>query len=699
MGFSGAYEKLPFTKPLPIKVDNQQLNHSFLVSKNSQSNLLGRDLLVKLGASILCSCEGIIVTFPTGNIVNCSLTSGGGGQWLLSEAREPEGADIYWGELNSETPGGQGLLMLYSLWKPWVLSVAPYMPPIDPPHVTLFYDRNQCEWYQESFETELEGRTWDVKCTGIWVGKEGVVGAVDLTNDQQQWYRMGGEAKPHVTLAVHPEHQAKDLGPMTKRLAQTTDWIDTQIPGFQYSNSQQAYKINTPTGDTATLQHRWITRWHGREKTDHESARQLLDDLPDTLWSAGPTDVGFCSSMSDVTFDFTDYTPIWRSQYPNKSAAEAGITDTIEGLIAAGVLEPSESAWNTPILPVEKQNTGKFRMAHDLRLINSIVHTPTLAVPNPYTALTNIPETSDSCLAATRSVLSHLHEAGFKVSKSKLQICRPKVTFLGRVVSTQGAGISSQHRSTILHHPKPRSVQDMLSFLGLAGFSRHFVPAFAERTALLRDMVKQKGSRQLKANLDWTADTEKTFIDLKSSLALASDLATPNYEKAFYLDVSESNNTVNGVLFQKDTSGRVILLYLSIMLDQTEKRHPACTRYAAGLVKILQKTAHIVMGHPLTVLTSHTVMAYVNSLAFTMSPLRQDRLLKVLTWPNLTFTHRGINMADCMMEGEPHECEVTAISESKVRPDLRTEPMTGEVVNLYTDGCCFRTEAGELVAG
>lgn len=40
--------------------------------------------------------------------------------------------------------------------------------------------------------------------------------------------------------------------------------------------------------------------------------------------------------------------------------AHKGIRPTIEDLIKIGVLEPSTLAWNTPILPVEKQHTGKF---------------------------------------------------------------------------------------------------------------------------------------------------------------------------------------------------------------------------------------------------------------------------------------------------------------------------------------------------
>uniref|UniRef100_A0A3B3S6A7 ribonuclease H n=1 Tax=Paramormyrops kingsleyae TaxID=1676925 RepID=A0A3B3S6A7_9TELE len=51
---------------------------------------------------------------------------------------------------------------------------------------------------------------------------------------------------------------------------------------------------------------------------------------------------------------------------------------------------PGNSKYITPILPVEKAGSGKYRMAHDLRAVNNLLLTPTVPVPNPYVALTNL---------------------------------------------------------------------------------------------------------------------------------------------------------------------------------------------------------------------------------------------------------------------------------------------------------------------
>lgn len=779
-GFSGQPQNLPLTKPLTTTIlqAEQTFPHRFVSSLSCPVNLMGRDVLLKCGASILCSPDGLILTFPNGYTVNCSLsTVHSSSQMLLSADTSPtaEGqwADIYWGLLEPDTAETPGIGALYQSWRPWIQSLNPYAPPPDSLHVTLCYDRNGDELYQQAFYDDIEGTEWEIISTCILVGNEGVAAAVELTPEQLKWYEGASEVSPHISLAVHAKHQAKDLGPMCKKLMQLTDWACTQIPQVDFSPSERAYRIRQGAADKAMLEHRQIERFHGREKTDHPDVAHMLQTLPDALWSSGPTDVGYCTQVSPITFDLTDWTPIWQTQYRHKPAAETGIADTIEGLLEAGVLEPSCSSWNTPILPVEKQNTGKYRMAHDLRRINAVISTPTVPVPNPYTALSSLaphhqwfscidlanaffclplaPHLRDifsfthcgrqlrytrvpqgfilspglfnqvlkqqlaelplpdgvvviqyvddillaardpsTCLEATQSVLLRLFQSGFKVSKTKLQCCRQQVSFLGRIVSAKGTAVSPSHRESILHHPKPHTVKDMLSFLGLTGYSKNYVASYGELTHPLRAMVNEQGMRNLTAPLSWTTDAESSFISLKQALSSAADLAIPDYKLPFFLDVSEKAHTISGVLFQKKGGGRQVLMYASISLDPTEDRHPPCTRHAAGVAKILQKVAHIVMGHALTVLTTHSIVVYVNSAAFTMTSLRQTRLEKILNAPHITFTHEGINMADNMGEGEPHRCEERVMKDTRVREDLQAKPLDNAEETLFTDGCCFR---------
>ncbi len=141
----------------------------------------------------------------------------------------------------------------------------------------------------------------------------------------------------------------------------------------------------------------------------------------------------------------------------------------------------------------------------------------------------------------------------------------------------------------------------------------------------------------LKAELTWTPEAEQAFIALKTEMAHAAHLNCADYSLGFFLDVSETGNSAHGVLFQKQTGTRRVLMYDSVLLDGIEQRQPTCARFVAGLAKIIEKTSHIVMGHQVTVLTTHSVMSFVNSAAFTFSPLRQRKLAQICAQTKLTW--------------------------------------------------------------
>ncbi len=388
MGFSGGLEHWPMTKQLPVKIIKQSLTHSFLYSSNAPVPLLGRDLLIKLGASILCSPQGVIVTFPDGTRVDCSQTAPTGyKQNVLLGGPLQEAADIYWVELDIP-PSPMSAVDLYNRHRPWIMSIDVYLPPIDPLHCTLFYDRNDTVMYQEMFDS-IEGDKWRLTGDGLFIGKEGVVAPIVLSSEQLKWYEMTDTAAPHISMALHPGHEARELGAMTKKLRTVVDWETTDTARVLFSPSTQSYWIIEHTEDTGVLTHERISRCHGREQTDGPGAEQLIAVQPSDLWSQGPTDVGLCN-ITPVTFELSSNEPIWVPQYRNKQEAEEGIASTVQGLLERGVLTPWDSPWNTPIFPVQKPGTKKYRLVHDLRRINDMVVTPTLAVPNPYTIISNL---------------------------------------------------------------------------------------------------------------------------------------------------------------------------------------------------------------------------------------------------------------------------------------------------------------------
>lgn len=302
-------------------------------------------------------------------------------------------------------------------------------------------------------------------------------------------------------------------------------------------------------------------------------------------------------------------------------------------------------------------------------------------------------------LQATSLVLHFLATKGYKVSKDKLQICRPTVHYLGRLITSGATSMSPEHKSSILNHPKPNTGKSLLSFLGLTGYSKQFVPNYQDLVSPLRALIRQKGYANLNAPLHWTPEAEICFTALKQALAQATQLNPPDYSLPFHLDVSEQEGTVKAVLYQKQGGTRTVLMYYSSKLDNVEIGHPPCTRHCAAIAKALIKTAHIVMQHTVHVHTNHGVAAFLDSTAFTLSTKRQQKLKNILDQPNVLYTSEGVNMAaEISTQGEPHDCAVLAETDMKIVETLTPNPIENPDLVLFCDGSSRRRLDGTLSA-
>lgn len=344
-GLTGHPTPLQLTKPLTLNVAHQSVITRLLLSPNTPVNLLGRDVLQATGAQIRCGPEHMDIVWPDGTAVRCSGSQGM--RVMLSTPSDLEtNMDIYWGLLlPNTTPQMDGLYAQVLLWKPWFQMLHPYSPPVDPFHVTLFYDRDHDEQYQIDFNNSVNGKHFTIQTTHFYVHKTGVVAPVILPDQLKPFYKRDQLSHPHVSLLLGPGHEPRELGPLTHRLEHTDDWELTLVPDLLYSQSTQAYKVNIRTAtDTILGEHELISRTHGRELTDHECAADMLKTLPDTLWSQGPTDIGSCLSVAPVMLDVKPNVRIHIPQRPFRTQAQAdGVETALTDLWNAGVLELSDS--------------------------------------------------------------------------------------------------------------------------------------------------------------------------------------------------------------------------------------------------------------------------------------------------------------------------------------------------------------------
>ncbi|GKA04963.1 putative reverse transcriptase domain-containing protein [Tanacetum coccineum] len=111
-----------------------------------------------------------------------------------------------------------------------------------------------------------------------------------------------------------------------------------------------------------------------------------------------------------------------------------------------------------------------------------------------------------------RTVLQILRQEKLYAKFSKCEFWLSKVAFLGHIVSAEGITMDPAKVEAITKWPRPTSVTEVRSFLGLAGYYRRFVEGFS-RLALPLTKLMRKGEKFV-----WNEEREKSFEELKQRL-------------------------------------------------------------------------------------------------------------------------------------------------------------------------------------
>nr|GEZ21752.1 retrotransposon protein, putative, Ty3-gypsy subclass [Tanacetum cinerariifolium] len=137
-----------------------------------------------------------------------------------------------------------------------------------------------------------------------------------------------------------------------------------------------------------------------------------------------------------------------------------------------------------------------------------------------------------------RTVLQTLRHEKLYAKFSKCEFWLSSVAFLGHIVSAEGITVDPTKVEAITKWPRPTSVTEVRSFLGLAGYYRRFVEGFS-RLALPLTKLMRKGEKFV-----WNEEREKSFEELKQRLVSAPvlTLSSGSGEFQIYSDASKKDH-------------------------------------------------------------------------------------------------------------------------------------------------------------
>ena len=203
-------------------------------------------------------------------------------------------------------------------------------------------------------------------------------------------------------------------------------------------------------------------------------------------------------------------------------------------------------------------------------------------------------------LANLEEVLRRLHHHGLRANKSKCAFFKEKITFCGHDIDSEGLHKTTDKTAAMVNAPRPQSVAEVRSFLGLVNYYHKFLPNLATILHPLNQMLESN------YQWNWTDQCEEAFSQVK--VMIASDLVLTHYDPDLPLQLAcdASPVGIGAVLshVMADGTERPIA-FASRSLSKAERNYAQIDKEALATVWGVKKFHNYLFGRNFTLLTDH----------------------------------------------------------------------------------------------
>ncbi|XP_024042132.1 uncharacterized protein LOC112099218 [Citrus clementina] len=224
----------------------------------------------------------------------------------------------------------------------------------------------------------------------------------------------------------------------------------------------------------------------------------------------------------------------------------------------------------------------------------------------------------DDCLDNLEKVLKRCVEKELVLNWEKCHYMVTSGIVLGHVVSIKGIEVDKAKIEVISKLPQPKTVRDVRSFLGDAGFYRRFIKNFSAISKPLCNLLLKD------APFEWNDDCQKSFEKIIYLLTSAPIMQSPDWSLPFELMCDASDFAVGAVLGQRRDDKPFVIYYASKTLDSAQMNYSTTEKELLAVVFALNKFRSYLLGSKSVVFTDHAAVRYLMS--------KQDAKPRLIRW-------------------------------------------------------------------
>ena len=236
-----------------------------------------------------------------------------------------------------------------------------------------------------------------------------------------------------------------------------------------------------------------------------------------------------------------------------------------------------------------------------------------------------------------------IHTVNIKIEKCHFA-CR-RTEFVGHEVEVgKDVRTSPAKVEAMVKMGKPKTVQELKSFIGMAAYYKRFIKDFAHIAMPLRRIENVFRSKTMSIERLWGPNQEKSFTALKAAMAEAPVLAYPDFKLPFIV-ISDCSDVAKGATLAQIQDGvERPILYMSQALNEHELKYGISDREGCAATWAIRAMRGYLRGAQVILVTDHSsLLALVKG--GPMMSMRQQRYAMDLSEHSLTIVHRaGPNM-------------------------------------------------------
>lgn len=172
------------------------------------------------------------------------------------------------------------------------------------------------------------------------------------------------------------------------------------------------------------------------------------------------------------------------------------------------------------------------------------------------------------------TILQVLRENKLYARLRKCIFGQSEIEYLGHVISSQGVATDPTKIEIIKKWPSPKSVTQLMAFLGLTGYYRRFIQGYGVICIPLFDALKKDA-------FIWSATQEQAFTNIKNIMSSPPVLALPDFTQPFTLEANASRTCIGAVMMQ---NGQPITFLSKTLCPKAA----ACSTYEKEAMAILE---------------------------------------------------------------------------------------------------------------